>query len=673
MIRFSFIIFILFLSALNVLPQSLSEKNISRIAQAKSRYFSGNDSAALAITSQILESNPENEEAHLLQALLHLNEHQVHVQIQARQSIEKFHRHLKNPFSYLANGLLQLHLKNEKGARRSFEKALELRPGYFPALLELGRFHGTEVFRYLNKFTDTEVALSYRRFAMIDFDKAVYYLKQALEIRPEHPEALKLLCKLYFELEEYGEMLNLLERAGKDFRDKNLYLYLGLAHTGLHNYDEAEAAFKNAFRLMPPAEKLLFYEPKYLPHSQSKDSLYREFWKTRDPLFLTAENERLLTHWERMAYSQLYFGVAKPAVPGWETDRGKTLIRYGKPDHIIDYGKSMDAQAIFSPTQIWIYPGFNLAFTDEYWNSNYRFAEPNLSSLSRFRERTNLSYSLVSENLEEQLPELYQLHSGGRLMDAGFHLISFKNEAETISYLTFAFQTERYSQAERQKIEGGIFFLDRNAAPLESFQDQFIVDTPRKDSLRDYRTQLFKHPSGQFAVSVEILNRTEKQSRVWRDSVEIPDFSVPGITMSDLLLAQKLTTNSAPGAIIRNGLSMVPVIKRNYSPADTLLLYFELYNLPGNRHSPFYYKVENRISRQESHSLLASLFGKKEQGISLINDYSSDGAGDFVIQALDLSQLRPGKYKLEIRVKPEQRNMTLQRTAFIQIEESLTN
>lgn len=59
------------------------------------------------------------------------------------------------------------------------------------------------------------------------------------------------------------------------------------------------------------------------------------FWKTLDPTLNSSYNERLLEHWERIAYAKENFKRARTTI--YETDdRALIYIKYGEPDHIRD-------------------------------------------------------------------------------------------------------------------------------------------------------------------------------------------------------------------------------------------------------------------------------------------------------------------------------------------------
>lgn len=57
----------------------------------------------------------------------------------------------------------------------------------------------------------------------------------------------------------------------------------------------------------------------------------RLFWIERDPRPITRVNERLLEHWERIAYARKHFTKNRNTVYGTD-DRGTIYVKYGEPD-----------------------------------------------------------------------------------------------------------------------------------------------------------------------------------------------------------------------------------------------------------------------------------------------------------------------------------------------------
>ena len=96
--------------------------------------------------------------------------------------------------------------------------------------------------------------------------------------------------------------------------------------------------------IIQPEERAAFLR---LNTDEEREKFIEQFWLRRDPMPGTPENEFKTEHYRRIAYANEHFAVGKKA--GWQTDRGRILIMYGKPDEIESHpGGSM-------PKEIWLY------------------------------------------------------------------------------------------------------------------------------------------------------------------------------------------------------------------------------------------------------------------------------------------------------------------------------
>lgn len=110
--------------------------------------------------------------------------------------------------------------------------------------------------------------------------------------------------------------------------------------------DDPEAIKNEAERMMPlltPAEQ---DEWKKEIKLKSPAILHQmvTFWQHQDPLLSTKQNERLLEHWQRIAYAQKHYNMAHNTVYHTD-DRGLIYVKYGKPQQKID-------ETILTPNEI---------------------------------------------------------------------------------------------------------------------------------------------------------------------------------------------------------------------------------------------------------------------------------------------------------------------------------
>jgi GWxTD domain-containing protein len=97
-------------------------------------------------------------------------------------------------------------------------------------------------------------------------------------------------------------------------------------------------------------EKEVFSQLKI---DKDRDLFIEAFWKQRDPLPATAENEFEKEHYRRINYANQEFGRGTTR-KGWQTDRGRTYIILGKPVTIESFG-TLDSNVV--PTEVWLYQG----------------------------------------------------------------------------------------------------------------------------------------------------------------------------------------------------------------------------------------------------------------------------------------------------------------------------
>lgn len=652
------------------------------IETAKHDYFQGNIRSTQENVNRILENDPQNPTAQIIQGLTLLGDRQLDSRLKAIDLIENNYRKLSdNSFAYYALGKLNKVRNNPRLAIKYFQKAVELNPKFTEALIELGALHFREMIKYYHRYTDTPVPLSYRDYAIDDYDKAVSYLKKALRIDAQNKQAAYQLGALYYEMGEYDAIISLFERMLKTYpADRDLNLFLGLAHLSKHRYSTAAQYFKQAIDQMSPKDRELFLNAEYLVKGKKtgpdNDSIRKNYWRAKDPMFLTEENERLLEHYGRMAYANMRFSVPRLEIEGWETDRGKTYIRYGKPSRIIAYGKSMEPNAVYPPMEIWVYPDFHLAFSDEFWNDNFRFTEPPLTSKSMFKERTNINYTLEAENVFQEVPETFDFQLEGGSFVSPYQIVFFKGDENAEGLLSFGIQKEEELYEPEQKFMAGLYILGHDKLPVfereKIFKLNYGEDQDRLIENYVINNLSFHYGSGIYSYSFEILNRTLAKNFTDRRQMHIPDFSADVLQLSDLLLARKIQPQEKPGPFTRNGLFILPNIEHHYQRQDNLFIYFEIYNLKPDGSGTVHYTVENSIVKTDE-GFLSSLFGRDQGKVTILNDYSGTEPSDFVVQSMDIKNLEPGSYMLEILVKDQIAQTATQRKTYFVVIKSLTD
>lgn len=98
-------------------------------------------------------------------------------------------------------------------------------------------------------------------------------------------------------------------------------------------------------------------EFRSLKDDPSRSEFIRSFWRRRDPIPATPENEARLTFWRRVVESNRLFNDS--SLPGWKTDRGKIYVLVGPPSDIREDPNYRVREGNVTGTGLvrWIYEG----------------------------------------------------------------------------------------------------------------------------------------------------------------------------------------------------------------------------------------------------------------------------------------------------------------------------
>jgi GWxTD domain-containing protein len=87
-----------------------------------------------------------------------------------------------------------------------------------------------------------------------------------------------------------------------------------------------------------------------LTTDRERDLFIEAFWKHRDPIPGTPENEFRTEHLKRLSHARQFFGRTSPR-PGWRTDRGRVYIILGEPNDI----QRFEGKTQTYPAEVWFY------------------------------------------------------------------------------------------------------------------------------------------------------------------------------------------------------------------------------------------------------------------------------------------------------------------------------
>lgn len=666
---------LIFLLSAGTLFSGNRPENSAGVLRIRNLIFNQHLQTADSLLNIELAENPENPRLNLLKALLLLKKNITEDRIRACDLIEVYGK--KIPEDALTQFLWGYLFKS--GGKRAFtakyfKKAIETEPHFVEAMVELGELYYQEMLEYLHRFSDHEIPLSFHRFAQEDFRNAEKYLNMALKQEPLNERALYLLGLLYYEEKELDKMISLYKKAlAYDSNDVDFNLFIGLAYQEEKKFSLSNRYFKTALAKMDTEERLLYLDPQIFIEGgtvRDEPEFYDDFWTSRDPLFLTGENERLCEHIARMAYANLRFSVPKMNIKGCFTDRGRAYVRYGHPAFIMAVGKDIG----LAPLERWFYPGFKLEFEDEFWNGNYRFATPDLktSDVSAFKSRADGDYVIRAKELFTTVPEIYDFSLGGGKFSSEYNFAAFKGQGDnTEMMVSFELPIDGFAKIDSIHYKEGIFLSGNNSKDRQSFIENLRPDykihayqLTRNKLIDNIRFQV---KPDVYQYSLELVEEQNKAMFVSRDSIRIPDFSGNSLMVSDIILADKIEQGVPNSNFIRNNLFILPNIRRQYKQNGVMYIYFEIYNLLPDEQDETFYIIENSLIADSHKSFISKLFGKSASRATIVNAYSGKQPDDFVLQAINLADLKAGNYHLEIKISDQNSGEIITKKEAIQI------
>ena len=181
----------------------------------------------------------------------------------------------------------------------------------------------------------------------------------------------KIIMRSFFPIKEmpggeYKAQLRILDSNRKKIADAQMDFKLVQTSSSMYRFHFDELL--NQLELIGNPSEIESLENA---DSMHRDSLWEDFWQKRDPTPNTELNEAQEEFFNRIRYVNENFGT--PSRPGWQTDRGRTYITYGKPDEIERHPFEMDKR----PYEVWYYYSLNLTFifVDAYGDGDYQLKE----------------------------------------------------------------------------------------------------------------------------------------------------------------------------------------------------------------------------------------------------------------------------------------------------------
>lgn len=399
---------------------------------------------------------------------------------------------------------------------------------------------------------------------------------------------------------------------------------------------EKDDAFKrwltqDAIYIITPEERAAFLK---LKNNEERENFIDKFWQRRDPDPDTEVNEFREQYYERFAYANEHFASG---IPGWQTDRGRIYITWGKPDSIESYpsGGSYDRPSYDGggstttfPFEKWFYrhldgpgDGVEVEFVDPTSTGEYRLArnpdEKNVFAtvpgLGRSQgqasgpenyqraEDSPLLWITRISSLENppkpKFTDLISVITDGPVIDNNplrFDVrVDYFRQSDDRVVTAFTIQTENkelsFEQTgglatARMNILGRITAVSNKRGGI--FEDS-VVTTASPAELSDTRSRrsIYQKPivldPGIYKVDIVVRDVTSGNRGVVSIGFTVPRYDADTLSASSLVLASKLRSTAATDIgrqFVIGSTKVVPNLSGVFTRGEDIGIYLQVYN-----------------------------------------------------------------------------------------------
>ncbi len=459
-------------------------------------------------------------------------------------------------------------------------------------------------------------------------------MRKSIQLDGTNQQPYYLLGILYFE-DKYWDAFHALMQAlrAQYPDDKNALLFCGLAAYQIGEFDESHEYYQRALDLMSDEERELLDSIDLLVSQEDQASrdatqtidalLKREmFWKRQDPLYLSKFNERKMAHFGRMAYSNLRFRRFSDDVEGWQTDMGKTYIKFGRYRRRRTFFFSVGQdqyKAFYRMMETWYYETFKIEYCG---NGSDRWSFCGGFEVGQGGARNHLGYfDEASHHTFRKTAQRFVDPYLQRKYTLPYQIAAFEEKNRTRVELSYMIPKDRLTEnPETGKVSfwDGVFFFDQHWNDMYNHRKSRTLPLPqpqpaqntaaqhRNDHLLISRTVSVRQDSYHF--SVELLDQTSGLIGVARD--EKPFVYNQDFRLSDLLVGSDIQAKKAlPES--RDDLLITPNPVRTFSPSEPVFIYLELYDLKRDDFGSTQYEISYTIGKPEVDTLHPTLFASQ--------------------------------------------------------------
>jgi GWxTD domain-containing protein len=196
---------------------------------------------------------------------------------------------------------------------------MELAPEGFKIKYKIIDGPGREIYSLEgNREATSDIMPEVVNISLNNFPTGVYFIEQKVVYPKNEPTDSLMTIKKFFLLNpDKGPV------ATKYYSENLLF-----EKSSFSTYDDIRVADEIKKMLVIATDEEI-NQMKLLSTNESKQRYLFEFWRMRDPDTTTIVNERYIEFFKAIQYANIYFKTSFKQ--GWDTDRGKIMLKYGFP------------------------------------------------------------------------------------------------------------------------------------------------------------------------------------------------------------------------------------------------------------------------------------------------------------------------------------------------------
>ena len=566
-------------------------------------------------------------------AKLHLLDHSVNGRQRAMRRIRQAIAIDSDNIEYrLTRGKIWWAQGLRSRALNQFKNVIKKDPNNTDVLNRLGMFW---VYEFL-RAKDNSQTWDFRGFAQEAKQEAMQILRKSIRLDGTNQQPYYFLGILYFE-DKYWDAFHALMQAlrAQHPDDKNTLLFCGLAAYQIGEFNDSHEYYQRALDLMSIEERELLESIDLLVSEEdhaSRDTtqtidalLEREmFWKHQDPLYLSDFNERKMAHFGRMAYANLRFRRFSDGVEGWQTDMGKTYIKFGRYRRRRTFFSAVEGKdsyrAFYRMMETWYYETFKIEYCG---NGSDRWSFCGGFEVGQGGARFHPGYfDEASHHTFQKTVQRFVDPYLNRKYTLPHQIAAFEEQNRMRVELSYMIPKDRLKEIPgtgKVRFWYGVFFFDQQWNDRYNDRKTRTLTLPpqkpasnaaaqhRNDHLLISRTVSLRQDSYHF--SVELLDQASGLIGVARDEKPFV-YDKETFRLSDLLVGSDIQTKQAlPES--RDDLHITPNPVRTFSPSEPVFIYLELYDLKRDDFGTTQYEISYTIGKPEVDTLSPTLFASQ--------------------------------------------------------------